>query len=207
MPQRLDVPFVPGTPTFGHPVISGIGGTGFEEDLRLDPSNPNRLYTSVPGTLSADTSWIWRSLDGGRTFKWIPNATALEGKVAAPCSGGGDTELGVDIMGRLYFCDLTLANFSTARSDDFGSTFTCSNTGVPDAVVDRQWYAFDGDPLNGGSIYLTNDEFAQSPGPCGGTTNVGQKRTRDVSLACNRCGTDSRNPIRACEQDHFADRL
>ena len=33
MPQRLDVPFVPGTPTFGHPVISGIGGTGFEEDL------------------------------------------------------------------------------------------------------------------------------------------------------------------------------
>ena len=174
MPQRLDVPFVPGTPTFGHPVISGIGGTGFEEDLRLDPSNPNRLYTSVPGTLSADTSWIWRSLDGGRTFKWIPNATALEGKVAAPCSGGGDTELGVDIMGRLYFCDLTLANFSTARSDDFGSTFTCSNTGVPDAVVDRQWYAFDGDPLTGGSIYLTNDEVAQSPGPCGGTTNVGQ---------------------------------
>src|SRR4051812_35651993 len=94
-----------GGPTFGNPVISGIGGTGFEEDLRLDPSNPNRLYTSVPGTLSADTSWIWRSLDGGRTFKWIPNATALEGKVAAPCSGGGDTELGVDPMGRLYFCD------------------------------------------------------------------------------------------------------
>jgi hypothetical protein len=162
------------TPTFGHPVISGIGGTGFEEDLRLDPSNPNRLYTSVPGTLSADTSWIWRSLDGGRTFKWIPNATALEGKVATPCPGGGDTELGVDMMGRLYFCDLTLANFSTARSDDFGSTFICSTTGVPDTVVDRQWYTFDGDPLNGGSIYLTNDEFAQSPGPCGATTNVGQ---------------------------------
>jgi hypothetical protein len=172
--RRPYVPFVSNTPTFGHPVISGIGGTGFEEDLRLDPSNPNRLYTSVPGTLSADTSWIWRSLDGGRTFKWIPNATALEGKVAVPCFGGGDTELGVDIMGHLYFCDLTLANFSTARSDDFGSTFTCSSTGVPDAVVDRQWYTFDGDPVNGGSIYLTNDEFAQSPGPCGATTNVGQ---------------------------------
>ena len=81
------------------------------------------------------------------------------------CNGGGDTELGVDIMGQLYFSDLTLANFSTARSDDFGSTFTCSNTGVPDAAVDRQWYAFDGDPLNGGSIYLTNDEVAQSAGP------------------------------------------
>jgi hypothetical protein len=167
------VPFIPNTPTFGHPIISGIGGVGFEQDLRLDPSNPNRLYTSAPGTLSADTSWIWRSLDAGRTFKWVPGATALEGKVTI-CGGGGDTELGVDLAGRLYFCDLTLANFSTARSDDLGATFTCSNTGVPDVVVDRQWYTFDGDPLNGGSIYLTNDEFAQSPGPCGATTNVGQ---------------------------------
>ncbi|HEX8077647.1 MAG TPA: hypothetical protein VF511_07515, partial [Chthoniobacterales bacterium] len=160
-------------PTFGHPIISGIQGVGFEQDLRLDPSNPNRLYTSAPGTLSANTSWIWRSLDAGRTFKWIPNATALEGKVALPCPGGGDTELGVDIGGRLYFCDLTLANFSTARSDDLGATFTCSSTGVPDAVVDRQWYTFDGDPLNGGSIYLTNDEFAQSSGPCGSLTGLG----------------------------------
>ena len=77
--------------------------------------------------------------------------------------------------GSIYFCDLTLANFSVARSDDLGATFPCSNTGVPDAVVDRQWYAFDGDPLNGGSIYLTNDEVAQSPTDCGGSvTNFGQ---------------------------------
>ncbi len=163
----------PGLPTFGHPVISGIQGSGFEQDLRVDPSNPNRVYTSAPGTLSANTSWVWRSLDGGRTFKWIPNATTLEGKVTI-CGGGGDTELAVDSQGRLYFCDLTLANFSTARSDDLGSTFPCSNTGVPDTVVDRQWYAIDGDPMNGGSIYLTNDEVAQSPGPCGAPTNLGQ---------------------------------
>ena len=24
------------TPTFGHPVISGLGGNGFEQDLRVD---------------------------------------------------------------------------------------------------------------------------------------------------------------------------
>ncbi|MDQ6860943.1 MAG: dockerin type I domain-containing protein [Verrucomicrobiota bacterium] len=164
---------LPSAPTFGHPIISGIQGVGFEQDLRVDPSNPNRMYTSAPGTLSANTSWIWRSLDAGRTFKWVPNATALEGKVTL-CGGGGDTELAVDNAGRVYFCDLTLANFSTARSDDFGATFTCSNTGVPDTVVDRQWYAIDGDPLAGGSIYLTNDEVAQSPGPCGAPTNLGQ---------------------------------
>ncbi|HEY0367974.1 MAG TPA: dockerin type I repeat-containing protein [Chthoniobacterales bacterium] len=159
---------------FGHPVISGIQGVGFEQDLRLDPSNPSRVYTSAPGSESSGTSWIWRSLDTGRTFKWVPAATPYEGKPTPPCAGGGDSELGVDIMGRLYFCDLTLANFSTARSDDLGATFTCSNTGVPDAVVDRQWYAFDGDPLNGGSIYLTNDEVAQAPASCGAPTNLGQ---------------------------------
>src|SRR5438874_6167881 len=162
-------------PTFGHPIISGIGGVGFEQGLRLDPSNPNRLYTSAPGSLSSDTSWIWQSLDAGLTFKWVTAATPLEGKATPACAGGGDSELGVDIMGRIYFCDLTLANFSTARSDDVGATFTCSNTGVPDAAVDRQWYTFDGDPLNGGSIYLTNDEVAQAAVMCGGSvTNFGQ---------------------------------
>ena len=67
--------------TFGHPVITGIGGVGFEQGLRLDPSNPNLLYTSVPGSLSSDTSWVWHSLDGGKTFKWVVAATPLEGKV------------------------------------------------------------------------------------------------------------------------------
>lgn len=159
----------PNAPTFGHPVISGINGTGFEQDLRLDPSNPNRVYTSAPGTLGANTSWIWRSLDAGRTFKWVPNATAMEGKVTV-CGGGGDTELAVDSAGHLYFNDLTLANFSTARSDDFGATFTCSNTGVPESAVDRQWYSVDGDPTNGGSIYLTNDVIGPGGVTCGGST-------------------------------------
>src|SRR6266853_905164 len=162
----------PAPPTFGHPIISGIGGVGFEQGLRVDPSNANRLYTSAPGSLSSDTSWIWHSLDGGKTFKWVIDATALEGKVTT-CFGGGDTETAVDSAGHLYFADLTLANFSTSRSDDQGATFTCSNTGVPDTAVDRQWYATDGDPTNGGNIYLANDEIG--PGavqcPVSGTLN------------------------------------
>lgn len=155
-------------PTFGHPVISGIGGTGFEESIRLDPTNPNRIYTSAPGTLSADTSWVWHSLDGGKTFKWVVNAAPFEGKVTT-CAGGGDSEIAVDSAGHLYFNDLSLVNFSTARSDDGGITFTCSNTGVPDTVVDRQWYAIDGDPTNGGAIYLTNDEVGTGGQSCPGT--------------------------------------
>src|SRR5436309_7015628 len=162
----------PAPPTFAHPIISGIGGVGFEQGMRVDPSNANRLYTSVPGSLSSDTSWIWHSLDGGKTFKWVVDATAFEGK-ATTCFGGGDTETGVDSAGHLYFADLTLANFSTSRSDDHGASFICSNTGVPDTVVDRQWYAFDGDPTNGGSIYLTNDEIGPGMPNCPGATIVG----------------------------------
>ena len=158
--------------SFGHPIIAGIGGTGFEESIRVDPTlnarGEHTVYTSAPGSAAADTSWVWHSLDGGRTFKWVVGAAPFEGKVTT-CHGGGDSEIAVDPLGRLYFNDLTLANFSTARSDDFGVTFTCSNTGVPDSVVDRQWYAIDGDPLNGGSIYLANDEIGPGSVVCGTT--------------------------------------
>jgi hypothetical protein len=158
-----------GAPTFGQPTIVGIQGVGFEEDIRIDLGRPDRVYASVPGSLSSDTSWIWRSLDGGRTFKWVTSSAPLTGKVVS-CAGGGDTELAVDSTGSLYFNDLTLANFSTGRSDDGGVTWNCSNTGVPDTAVDRQWYATDGDPKNGGAIYLTNDEIGPGAVQCPGST-------------------------------------
>src|SRR5207253_6802373 len=108
--RRTDSP-----PSFGQPTTAGVAGFGFEPDLRLDPTNAKRLYISAPGTAGADMSWIWRSLDGGKTFKWVPAAApggaGGNGKVTT-CNGGGDTELAVDGNGRLYFNDLTLANFS-----------------------------------------------------------------------------------------------
>src|SRR2546426_7724208 len=76
-----------GPPTFGQPTISGIQGVGFEQDIRLDPTNANRVYTSVPGSLSSNTSWIWHSEDGGKTFKWVTAATARseERRVGKEC--------------------------------------------------------------------------------------------------------------------------
>ena len=136
-------------PVFGEPTIAGVAGWGFEADLRLDPSNASRIYMSSPDSGGSDTSWIWRSLDGGKTFKWVPAAAPLNGKVI-PCPGGGDTELAVDSAGRLYFNDLSLANFSVSRSDNQGRTFLpCNPAAVPDGGVDRQWYAIDGDPTAG----------------------------------------------------------
>src|SRR5438128_9753070 len=82
------------TPTFGQPTISGIQGVGFEQDIRLDPTNASLVYTSVPGSLSSDTSWIWHSRDGGKTFKWVTASAPKTGKPNS-CAGGGDTELAV----------------------------------------------------------------------------------------------------------------
>lgn len=159
------------TPTFGQPIISGVQGNGFEQDLRLD--NAGRIYTSAPDSLSSTVSFIWRSLDGGQTFKWVPAASQPDGKVVPACVGGGDSELATDSANNLYFNDLTLANVSTARSSDAGRTFApVSCAATSDVVDDRQWYAVDGDPTTTGNIFLAYDRVAQTnPVTCAnGTT-------------------------------------
>src|SRR2546426_10284223 len=112
----------PPLPTFGNPTISGIQGFGFEQDLRLD--SQGRIYTSVPGSLGSNISYVWRSLDGGQGFKWIPAATQPVGKLIPMCNGGGDTELGTDSADRPYINDLALANYGTPRPDAPGPTPT-----------------------------------------------------------------------------------
>jgi hypothetical protein len=175
-------------PTFGNPTISGVQGTGFEQGLRIDRSG--RVYTSAPGSLSSTVSYINHSIDGGQTFKWVAGAVQPVGKPTT-CTGGGDSELATDSANNLYFNDLTLANFSTARSGDQGRTFAFTCAATPITPVDRQWYTVDGNPTAGGSITLTYDfapnlaglpdptcetsnrvVFARSPIPVPGTTVI-----------------------------------
>ena len=149
-----------GTPTFGEPTVSGVQGNGFEQDVRLSPDGT--IYTSAPASLSSAISYIWRSLDGGKTFKWVPGIVQPVGKPPT-CVGGGDSELATDSSNNLYFNVLTLANFSTARSPDHGRTFpTVSCAGTPDAAVDRQWYTVDGNPTTTGNIFLAYDRVGQA---------------------------------------------
>jgi hypothetical protein len=189
-------------PTFGNPTISGVQGTGFEQDLRIDRSG--RVYTSAPGSLSSSISYINRSLDGGQTFKWVAGAAQPFGKPLS-CVGGGDSELATDSANNLYFADLTLANFSTARSGNQGQAFTSTCFSTPIAPVDRQWYAVDGNPREGGSLTLTYDfapnlvgvtdpsncglnnrvVFARSPIPFPGT-NVIDPSTAGITFGPNK---------------------
>ncbi|MBV9253631.1 MAG: exo-alpha-sialidase, partial [Actinobacteria bacterium] len=147
---------------FGQPTPSGIEGDGFEQDLRLDTTQKGHevIYSSAPVGLGS-SSTIWRSLDGGRTFKYIPAQIPPYGKPIA-CVGGGDAELAVDSAGHLYFADLYLGNFAVGRSDDHGTTMPVTNCGgVGDAPVDRQWYTTIGDPTTApatGGLFLVYDE-------------------------------------------------
>jgi hypothetical protein len=165
----------PTDPGFGQPTPSGIVGDGFEQDVALDDINPNQhiVYSSAPVGTTTGISNIWRSLDGGQTFKFIPATIAGDtGGHPLTCpAGGGDSELAVDAQRHLYFADLYLGNFSVGRSDDQGTTFapTPSCQGVPtDTVVDRQWYTTMGDPTNGGAVFLVYDRFLQAETVCPG---------------------------------------
>src|SRR6195256_5203012 len=70
---RSALAVAPPLPTFGNPTISGIQGFGFEQDLRLDTHG--RVYTSVPGSLGSNISYVWRSLNGGPASKGSTTAS------------------------------------------------------------------------------------------------------------------------------------
>ena len=167
----------PPLPTFGRATMSSLQGAGFEPGTRVDSAG--RIYTHSPNSLSSGTSWIWISRDGGKTYKWVPAASPKEGKLPT-CAGGGDSELAVDTDNNIYFNELTLANFSVSRSEDQGRTFLPpggSCVGVINTVVDRQWYATDGDPTAGGDLYLVHNKFLQGNPNCpGGNITIGNNQ-------------------------------
>ena len=142
-------------PTFGRPTIVGVqAGGNSEPGLRIDTHG--RIYVDSPVW---PHSAVWRSLDGGATFKWIPAAAARTGRLPT-CQQptGGDSEIATDPADRLYFSDRLAAEASpyntAARSDDRGATFRSTCNAVTSDSTDRPRYAVDGDPLHSGSIYL-----------------------------------------------------
>ena len=142
-------------PTLGRPTIVGVqAGGNSEPGLRVDTHG--RIYVDGPVWPYSE---VWRSADGGATFKWIPAAAARTGRLhTCRRPTGGDSEIATDSADRLYFSDRLAALASpyntAARSDDQGATFRSNCNAVASDSTDRPWYAIDGDPLDGGSIYL-----------------------------------------------------
>jgi len=142
-------------PTFGRPTIIGVqAGGNSEPGLRIDTHG--RIYVDSPVW---PYSAVWRSVDGGATFKWIPAAAARTGRLPT-CQQptGGDSEIATDTADRLYFSDRLAAEASpyntAARSDDQGAAFRSTCNAVTSDTTDRPRYAIEGDPLHNGHIYL-----------------------------------------------------
>src|SRR5437660_217704 len=98
-------------------------------------TRPPTIYVTAPST----SSQLWRSADGGRTFKTM----------AATRGGGGDSDVVVDAKGTLYVADLldSASNFKfpVSTSYDRGRTYARVVNAAPEQTsLDREWIASNG---------------------------------------------------------------
>lgn len=160
---------------FSHEVVVDEQRSGFEPDIETGPGD--MLYTSVPNGSSTSISWLWSSIDHGNSFQFVPGQVMGSGRLLTCPQGGGDTELQLDPSGDLFFSDLqNLTNLTDSVSTNKGATFTSNCASQPNVIVDRMWYAIQGD-YKGGSptpnfrIYEDYDAVAQGMNPANPTTN------------------------------------
>src|SRR4051812_9538530 len=99
---------------FSHEVVVDEQRSGFEPNISID--NADRWYSAVPNGSSTTHSFIWTSLDHGKSFQMIPGQVGA-GKPGTCPQGGGDTEVQMDKKGDLFFSDLqNLTNLSNSVS-------------------------------------------------------------------------------------------
>src|SRR5207253_2062153 len=126
-------PVVAGAITFDHASIVDPFRLVGEPDIAIDHHGGS--YTSGPAGPAKQTSFFWKSDDGGT--QWHSVGVAPEAKPNGT-NGGGDTEITIDPKNNVFASDLqTLICQATYRSLDQGSTFTQGEGCVPG--TDRQW--------------------------------------------------------------------
>ncbi|MFY9588901.1 MAG: hypothetical protein WAT66_15770 [Actinomycetota bacterium] len=103
-------------------------------------------YVAGPWGLTTLGTVVWRSLDGGRTFRSAspPLAAGVADPRMRPCPaslGGGDADIVTDRTGRAYFLDLYLAGVTVGVSTDRGATWRCNTVAATSPEDDRPWLA------------------------------------------------------------------
>lgn len=160
---------------FSHEVVVDEQRSGFEPDIEVGPGDV--LYTSVPFGSSTGISWLWSSIDHGNSFQLVPGQVGGTGRLLTCPQGGGDTELALDPSGDLFYSDLqNLTNLTDSVSTNQGATFTSNCASQPNTIVDRMWYAIQGNyrggnPTSNFRIYEDYDAVAQGTNPANPTTN------------------------------------
>jgi len=140
--------------------VSDVSGA---VDLSLDPNNPRILYAAMwdherePWEIRSggEGSGIWKSLDGGDTWKkmgkGLPKEMGKIGVVAAPAKSG-----------RVWAIVEAKKKGGVYRSDDYGETWT--HTSGNRNLHARSWYYMHifADPKNADIVYVQNSAFYKS---------------------------------------------
>jgi len=146
-------------PVFAHPVWVDAQRNAGEPDITI--GHDGRFYASAPWGVTTDTSFMWRSEDGGTQFRQIQGAPGNQNPYNF--RAGGDTEIQAfppagplhpgepsTSPSKLYFMDQdNLDSQTCGYSADAGRSFTFIDTSQPGqgAVcggtvgADRQWIA------------------------------------------------------------------
>ncbi|GAC1334851.1 MAG: hypothetical protein NVSMB17_17060 [Candidatus Dormibacteria bacterium] len=132
----------PPPPVFAHPVTIDAQRLAGEPDETIAPDG--RRYASAPWGVTTNTTFFWRSEDGGEQFRQIQAAPGFQNPTVA--QGSGDTELQAGSFvspsgrARLFFVNQEdLVTNECGYSDDAGRSFqnvpNCPNL----QGADRQW--------------------------------------------------------------------
>ena len=141
------------------PLLDNSGkavGNG-EPSIAVDPSGPTYVTSpsGIPcGASSSQCVSFWRSTDGGQSFT---QPAPDEFSTLNPL-GGGDSEVVVDHLGRVYVTDLlSLTSVSVWHSLDQGNTWLRTITAP---CADREWLAPGGPNAIFGpnTVYETNHD-------------------------------------------------
>ncbi|MBK5306328.1 MAG: hypothetical protein JJD92_06535 [Frankiaceae bacterium] len=109
--------------------------------------DPNRVFIDWPADTALQSGQLYRSMDGGDTFRQlVDKACAPRQRPNCASGGGGDTENEVNpVTGTLFFGDQeVVAQEALATSLDHGDTFPIQQqiaATAPATGVDRQWLA------------------------------------------------------------------
>ncbi len=173
-------------PVFTHPVWVDAQRAAGEPDLTI--GHDGRIYVSAPWGVTTDTSFIWRSEDGGTQFRQIQGAPGNQNPYNF--RAGGDTEIHAFPPAGPLFPGESAASPSTLYVDnqdnldtqtcgystDAGRNFTFTDTSQPGQGLvcggtvgaDRQWItetrvdpsiAANGGVLNHDINYLWYDHY------------------------------------------------
>src|SRR5439155_11047178 len=148
----------PSAPVFTHPVWVDAQRDAGEPDITV--GHDGRFYVSAPWGVSTDTSFIWRSEDGGTQFRQIQGAPGNQNPYNF--RAGGDTEIqafppaspslapgesSADPSALYFMNQDNLDSQTCGYSTDAARTFTITDTSQPGqgeicggtVGADRQW--------------------------------------------------------------------